>query len=653
MNSKNLFIVFVLLLTIASVSAFPLSSSDSQIQNALSYLQVQQSANGDIGGFATSSWAVMAIQAAGQDASSFGSPSVLSYLASNSNQLQNSTDFSRYILSLTAANQNPYSFNGTNFVSAQENFFDGTQFGDATLLNDDIFALLALKSAGKANDYPKIVAAKNFLLSKQEQDGGFAFALSYGADPDTTAAAIMALTSAGESPNSVAIVNAKNYLKSQQGTSAGFKSFGTENSNTSEWSIMALTSMNDSPENAFWLVDGNSANNFVLLLQDASGGFKWINSSQPDVYSTSYAIISLLGKALPVNSVSAPVPDENNSSNQIFVRIEATNDTVFDNTVTLPQQISFTATNSGQQYTLTEPSALMALLQAAKDGNFQVSVNDSYYPGFGFFVDSINGINNQGFNGWVFAVDYFSGQVSADNFSIDSDNKETTWWYSTSFDMKLLRLILSNSQVEQNGSVTASVDYFDEPSQQWKDAPNSVIKVVGRNDTFNTDENGNAVISPNFLGTYDLFAEKQANVRSKKVNLIIGSGNPSIPPASSSVSLKAFIVPAISITVDPSLLDFGNVGAGYTINGPAITITNRGSNNIKITAQVVGNVFMQSLKLNNVLWNAFELLINADPADFINVVPVGSQLVVPNDLNVSGEQSGTLTFWATSTGSPV
>ena len=284
MNEKNFLIGFLLVLFFSNaLAAFPLTPSSAEIQNALNYLHSQQSSDGDIGGFATSSWAAMAIEAAGENISGWGSPSLLDYLRNNSSQLQNSTDFSRYILSLTAAGENPYSFNSTNFVALQESFFDGTQFGDASLLNDDIFAILALKSAGKANDYEKIVSAKSFILSNQEQDGGFAFALGFGSDPDTTAAAIMALTSAGESSNSSAIQNAKNFLKSMQGANAGFQSFGTENSNTTAWAIMSLISMNESPEDSFWLVDSNSSVGFMLSLQDASGGFKWISSSQPDI----------------------------------------------------------------------------------------------------------------------------------------------------------------------------------------------------------------------------------------------------------------------------------------------------------------------------------------------------------------------------------
>ena len=365
-----------------------------------------------------------------------------------------------------------------------------------------------------------------------------------------------------------------------------------------------------------------------------------------------YAIISLVGETLPVNAV-LDVPDENDSDLQVFLRIESPNETIFSGNIVLPDSINFTASNSGTPYTLTEQSVLMALLQAAQEHGFTVSVNDAYYPGFGFFVDSIDGVNNQGFNGWVYAVDYFSGQVSADNFFLDSDNEEIIWYYSESFDQKLLHLVLSDTSIEPNQSITATVEYFNEPSEEWVALENASIKIDGRNETFNTDSNGNAIIAPNFSGSYDFFAEKQGFTRSNRINVSISSGNPQIPGDSGTVELTAFVVPAVSIIVDPSLLDFGSVGAGYSINGPAITITNNGSHNIMVTAEVVGNLFVQSLKINNVLWNVFELLINADPNDFINSVPVGTQLDVPEDLNASGQQSGTLTFWASSTGTPV
>ena len=142
-------------------------------------------------------------------------------------------------------------------------------------INIPVFKILNGKNIeDSVKDYEKIVSAKSFILSNQEQDGGFAFALGFGSDPDTTAAAIMALTSAGESSNSSAIQNAKNFLKSMQGANAGFQSFGTENSNTTAWAIMSLISMNESPEDSFWLVDSNSSVGFMLSLQDASGGFK-------------------------------------------------------------------------------------------------------------------------------------------------------------------------------------------------------------------------------------------------------------------------------------------------------------------------------------------------------------------------------------------
>ena len=51
-------------------------------------------------------------------------------------------------MALLSLGQNPYSFNGVNYIEAIINGFDGTQFGNTELVNDDIFALIPLSKVG-------------------------------------------------------------------------------------------------------------------------------------------------------------------------------------------------------------------------------------------------------------------------------------------------------------------------------------------------------------------------------------------------------------------------------------------------------------------------------------------------------------------------
>ena len=79
-------------LTVPSVpilaTDFPLSPDDSVIANALDYLREIQGADGNIGGFAISAWAVMAIAAAGEDPNEWGEPSIVDYLKEKTEKLE-------------------------------------------------------------------------------------------------------------------------------------------------------------------------------------------------------------------------------------------------------------------------------------------------------------------------------------------------------------------------------------------------------------------------------------------------------------------------------------------------------------------------------------------------------------------------------------
>src|SRR5258708_10789386 len=100
------------------------------------------------------------------------------------------TDYEKRILAITALDENPRTFGSENFVEKLESFFDGNQIGDSSLLNDDIFGVLALTSAGISNN--TVSKSRQFILSHQNSDGGWGVATSVGSDSNTTAMAVAA-----------------------------------------------------------------------------------------------------------------------------------------------------------------------------------------------------------------------------------------------------------------------------------------------------------------------------------------------------------------------------------------------------------------------------------------------------------------------------
>ncbi|MCK5627021.1 hypothetical protein KAI23_03555, partial [Candidatus Bathyarchaeota archaeon] len=109
MKAAILVMMICILTLIPYVSAYPYSNSEQEVSQALEWLRSQQQTNGSIGGFGTSSWAVMAIVASGEDPHDWsnGGDSIIDYLKKNTDLLSSSTDYSRFILSMVAAGEDP------------------------------------------------------------------------------------------------------------------------------------------------------------------------------------------------------------------------------------------------------------------------------------------------------------------------------------------------------------------------------------------------------------------------------------------------------------------------------------------------------------------------------------------------------------------
>ena len=293
-----------------SVNIYPLESEDNQISDALDFLRMSQDSDGKIGSYVASSWLIIAIAAAGEDPQDWSNDgdSIIDYMkvkASSNLTADKATDWERSILAIVAAGENPYSFGDTDYVATLLNFFDGTQMGDNSLLNDDIWALPALVSVGAGSDIiPDIVY---YIEENQNSDGGWNWAVGGDSDADNTAAAISALIRAGVDPDDVIITNALTYLKTQQQNNGGFTSEGSTNSAVDAWVILAIHDAKQDPTAEEWRVGENNPVSHLLSLQDSDGAFKWTSSirSNPE-WMTAYAITALLGADWPQDR-DAPV----------------------------------------------------------------------------------------------------------------------------------------------------------------------------------------------------------------------------------------------------------------------------------------------------------------------------------------------------------
>ena len=282
------------------------------ISDALDYLESVQSVDGGIGDFVLSSWVVMAIVAAGEDPDTGrwvgdNGDSVVDYLVANKDQLDSVAAenyplaVSRFMLSMTAAGVDATDVDGVDYVSILKSHFVGGQMGEASKINDDFWAVLALVSAGESVSSSVIQGCVAYIKANQNGDGGWGWAVGGSSDVDDSAAAVMALMCAGEDSFSQTLLNGVQYLMDAQQPDGGFLFGGDTTSDSASWVMGAIVASGHHP--AQWPVAGPSVVENLLTFQQADGHFIWSygGASHNVIWDTAYAIQALCYNPYPVN----------------------------------------------------------------------------------------------------------------------------------------------------------------------------------------------------------------------------------------------------------------------------------------------------------------------------------------------------------------
>ncbi|MFZ2149605.1 MAG: DUF4430 domain-containing protein [Minisyncoccia bacterium] len=274
------------------------------VPNAVAYLKSAQSSDGSFADSALyTDWAAIAYGAGNVS----GSPlsSLLEYLSSNNSISSLITDNERRAMALMALGENPYSFHGKNYIDAITEEFDGTQFGDEDLVNDDIFALIPLFSAGYEEDDETVVKTIDFILEKQSGNG------SWEGSVDVTAAAVQALAPF-DSVDGVeeALGSAETYLKNTQASDGGW-----QNVSSTSWAMQAESALGGA-----WIKNGKGGMDYLATQQSNAENTGALlsasESSENVIWATSYAIPAGLGKPWSeiMESFSKPKNEDGDSN---------------------------------------------------------------------------------------------------------------------------------------------------------------------------------------------------------------------------------------------------------------------------------------------------------------------------------------------------
>lgn len=292
------------------------------IDKAIKYLHSVQN---DDGGFpanegrkssvAVTSWVIMALTAAGEDITDSSwtpkNKNPIDYLKESKVNLEETIDYARMLLTLSSINED-YIYNGENILDKILSFqqsdgqFCQPEKGEKGMINAHMWSVLAIAST--SHDIPNKEKAKKWLISKQNEDGGFGWIEGAQSDLDDTAIAIQTLIILGENPKtSPAIIKALKYMKSQIQKDGGFSAgdwMGKDSNSASDsWGLQALIAAEENPFDVKWSENGENPVTHLLSLQNENGSFNWKKeiSSSP-VQMTAYAIMALRQKPFPVNT---------------------------------------------------------------------------------------------------------------------------------------------------------------------------------------------------------------------------------------------------------------------------------------------------------------------------------------------------------------
>ena len=166
-----------------------------------------------------------------------------------------------------------------------ENQHEGGEIGEHKVWGN-AFALIAL-NLFEGNGTVKGLAS-DYLLENQGEDAGFGYP-GFGSDALHTAAVIMAMITGQIEIPEVGEESAMDFMLSRQESDGGFSGWGQGDVDTTSWAIMALAASNhEMPSN-----NGNSPVDYLASAQNQDGGFGYQTGQASSEDYTSEALLAL------------------------------------------------------------------------------------------------------------------------------------------------------------------------------------------------------------------------------------------------------------------------------------------------------------------------------------------------------------------------
>jgi hypothetical protein len=239
-------------------------------------------------------WAMLGLEAAGENPLDAGRPSPVRYLRRNAGDLRAATDLSLAILALRGAGVEVKDFGGRNLVAdlsakrRRNGSFEGWP-------NATAFGVMALRSAGAGG---RIGPSLAWLRRVQGKDGGWGAVVGAAGDPDSTGAVLQALAGSHGSRR------AARFLRRSQAGSGGWALAvgGPVNSQSTAWAVQGLLAAGIDPASV--KRHGRSGLDYLAARRTSDGHYRYSTSSdQTPVWVTAQVLAAVNRKPFPLAPV--------------------------------------------------------------------------------------------------------------------------------------------------------------------------------------------------------------------------------------------------------------------------------------------------------------------------------------------------------------
>lgn len=607
------------------------------------------------------------------------------------------------LLALSAANKKPQIRSKlAEFIIDNQNSDGGWGFVHSPSQsdsNDTAMAIMALIAGGEDKNSNTIKQAFKFLNSTKK-NGGYAFASGYNPDTASTAWVVSAFSAVGQNPPNSAI----NFLKDKQQTNGGFS--WQENQNPSAlmtaYAVIALNedfypiqgkgSVPEPPQTGTvggqvvnengQPVSGAKIDTCSLGTQITDNNGHWKTEYQGKRQGLCARIISLPNKyisAKPSNltaetagastyehQIAGTYSRESGIGSEENVKWDIADDLGlnfiakekpenpepveqdFQVAVVNGEQIyykgnqsfnSFTfADSSGASHNFSSPRALGTLIESG----LSYEINNT---SLGFFVKEINQTKPQGTIGWQYAVNGTKPNVGAADYKL-SNGDQVLWFFADAnsptpqfpnddgqivndeYNTRLqINVNVVKKQVQPEIILKASKENIkigDETTLSWE-IKNANIANSSPNNWTNDSMKGSLTIQPAKTTEFTITAVSGTETKSKTIKISVNQQ------------------PSIVFGVDQASINFGNLTPGESSDLKTIKITNSGTKNLEIKAQLEKNtpLFKTGLSVDGQSINNFQSSLQKQSGKNLQL-----KLTIPNNFSQNGEILDVLIFKA-------